>query len=87
MGPEDTALLRTGSQALELSLATFQNWLEDGHGDASLYQATLSLETALRHVYKSCPDLLSVAGRERIAALILKEEGSRKGRDHFNTGF
>ncbi len=87
MGPEDTAALKNSAQALELSLATFKNWLEDGHTDRSLYQATLSLETALRHVFKSCPELLSGAGRERIAEMIRNEEVSPKGRDHFNTGF
>ena len=87
MGPEDTAVLKSGAESLELSLATFRNWLEDGHTDRSLYQATLSLEKALRHVFKSSPELLSGAGRERIAEMIRKEEGSRKGRDHFNTGF
>jgi hypothetical protein len=87
MGPEDTAILKPAAEALEKSLEALETWLEDGHNDRSLYQASLSLETALQHVYASNPDLLSAASRERIGGKLLKEQGAAKAKSRFNTGF
>jgi hypothetical protein len=87
MSPEDTAILKHGAEALERSLGIFEAWLEDGHNDSSLYQATLSLATALQHVYRSCPDLLNEASRARVAEIIQKAQAMPKGRSNFNTGF
>jgi hypothetical protein len=87
MSPEDIAILKHGAEALERSLATFETWLEDGHNDSSLYQATLSLATALQHLYKSCPDLLNEASRARVGEMLRKAEAIPKGRSNFNTGF
>jgi hypothetical protein len=87
MSPEDTAILKTASEALEKSLEVLEAWLEDGHNDRSLYQASLALETALQHVYASSPELLSEANRARIGEKLLKEQGTAKSKSRFNTGF
>jgi hypothetical protein len=87
MSPEDIALLKKAAEALERSLAAFGTWLEDGHNDSSLYQATLSMETALQHVYRSCPELLSAATRARIGEKLGQGQATPKAKDRFNTGF
>jgi hypothetical protein len=87
MSPEDTAILKGATEALEKSLEAFETWLEDGHNDRSLYQASLSLAAALQHVYASNPDLLSEANRARIGEKLRKEEGTAKTKSRFNTGF
>ena len=87
MSPEDAAILKKAAEALEKSLEAFEAWLEDGHNDRSLYQASLALETALQHVYASNPDLLSEANRARIGEKLRTDQGAAKAKSRFNTGF
>ena len=86
MNPEDIAILKSGGEALERSLAIFETWLEDGHNDGALYQATRSMHSALQQVCKSCPDLLSADARERVAEMNRKAEAA-PSKSRFNTGF
>jgi hypothetical protein len=86
MNPEDLATLKKASAGLEKSLDAFETWLESTN-NLSLYQASLSMISALKHLYAANPELLCVANRTRVEEILEKEKAKIKSGDRFNTGF
>lgn len=86
MNPEDLATLKKASASLEKSLDVFETWLESTN-NLSLYQASLSMANALRHLYAANPELLSAASRTRVEEVLEHEKAKIKSGDRFNTGF
>src|SRR6185369_8225312 len=85
MNPEDIALLQKAASGLEGSLVVLETWLENANG-RSIYLASLSVALAMRHLHDAEPQLLSVAGRQRVEAVLLEEKRTVK-KDRFQTGF
>jgi hypothetical protein len=86
MNPEDLATLKKASAGLEKSLDVLETWLESAN-NLSLYQASLSLTHALKHLYAADPELLCAANRARVEGILEKEKAKIKSGDRFNTGF
>ncbi|MEO6097584.1 MAG: hypothetical protein ABIW76_18790 [Fibrobacteria bacterium] len=86
MNPEDLATLKKASAGVEKSLDVFESWLESTN-NLSLYQASLSIIGALRHLYAASPELLCAANRTRVEVILEKEKAKIKSGDRFNTGF
>lgn len=85
MNPEDIAHLQTAAAELERSLERLETWLESANG-RSVYQASLSMAMAMRHLHEADPRILTAAGRKRIEAILLEEKQAVK-KDRFQTGF
>ena len=86
MTTEHLASIQKAAAGLEHCLEVFEAYLED-ENNRPLYQATLSMVEALKHVYAADPELLSAISRTRIEEILKKETRGGKGRDSFNTGF
>lgn len=86
MTTEQLASIRKAAAGLELSLQVFETYLEE-ENNRPLYQATLAMVEALKHVHAADPGLLSEANRIRVEEILSKETRGGKGRDSFNTGF
>lgn len=86
MNPEDLVILKKASAGLEKSLDVLETWLESAN-NLSLYQASLSMINALKHMYAADPDLLCAANRARVEEMLEKEKAKIKSGDRFNTGF
>jgi hypothetical protein len=86
MNPEDLATLKKAATGLEKSLDVLETWLESSN-NLSLYQASLSMANALKHLYAADPELLCAASRTRVEEVLEKEKAKIKSGDRFNTGF
>ncbi|MBW8888124.1 MAG: hypothetical protein JF616_10250 [Fibrobacteres bacterium] len=85
MNPEDIAHLKKAAAGLESALEILETWLQSSNG-RSVYQASLSMAIAMRHLHDADPEILTANGRKRIEEVLL-EEKQRVKTDRFQTGF
>jgi hypothetical protein len=86
MTPKEIETIKAATGNLESSLEAIEAILDDSN-NRPLYNASLSMAQALKHLYEMDPSLLAPETAVRIKALLLKENPGKAGRDSFNTGF